>query len=1107
LQDYCSRFGKEQAEEQADSCKPFYWQAQQHCSPTQIKTEQSHQSGNLQVMADLIKDIAKKKQSEVDGWSQDDDGESIRVCHHCSLPLGDVVHTRNDKMVHAECMAQLMLQDLQKDEAARLREVRAKKSKQHADYGIGWKMDHIPRNSESASKLLMRDVPQGMVCLVKDEAANSIRIASTQEPAAALNLEYLSTVLQVRRSEGCEPVFSLDPTTPDVSNSMQRKVFVPEWLAGTSVGEVLFQADYHLKELSMGEYEQPVVGMKSCFDHSEMQDAFDWNAREWFLVRKAEVGLSHSNMLVPTVKMGVEAREQVVNRSSLQDKPVTNPDHPLVMYANDFTQNFELIAERKSVMYHLRELAKASVVAKYLVDSGAELEESWFHVAEDKEVPCSMEVPQLWNERVHSEVNIEDNAVVRNINSSGHGVYGGVQFGLDKFKLSSTMPRRAAVTGTIPSVSSALVSSDQRISTGLTRPPSQPTAKQVALNWIPPTTRMTPLAAGISAGKVMPHFGRPGQFNLAVSGMRPGAVAAPGLAQGVAPPALSTLVAAPSSLMQAGLPQLTGLAKFNMALSVARQTAGPPSTPSDLMAVASGVPSLITTGPSAPIRLGAALTAASVPLRTQQQITPLDVSGEKPRVRPPAAGIGVAGVIGVPRLESLSALSAGVGMAPEVQLVPPSGFAPRIPALSMAMSAVSPRLQGVDLRLDQFDLSEAKRVSLEAPAGSWGSDVKPLDECAEMSCAFFASIDGKAGSKLLKDDDHALLSSIFNPALTDRRSEGDLFIPPDARHSHVEKLRKLVKQEDAIREKRRELFFSEDFSMSNPGPCFPRSWTPAFEITRGRASTRAPDSQSQGVLHLRPEYRCQNMVLECLLKTSTPIFEQCTEEGLRFRIYRVGSLEVRTTQEAEGAETVGAVFSIRSKAVEPGCACIEGQEKINTVMECVEHAFDFTTNRLGLGCRYYLVLETEDGNKIVTERLEDGSLTWIENPEDLEDRNSLAKVTRCDTPDTSITVDELLAYRAKLMEGVPPSSKRYAQAVLVRIVGARRVHRTNAQDYVKKSTQDFAFWLPSRSNKDNTKATKTAKTSVREKALFHDGPAVFDLPNRASRPPFQVRTH
>ena len=52
------------------------------------------------------------------------------------------------------------------------------------------------------------------------------------------------------------------------------------------------------------------------------------------------------------------------------------------MYAEAFTKNFELIAERKSVVYHLRELAKASVIAKFLLDSDTEIEDSWFGLAE-----------------------------------------------------------------------------------------------------------------------------------------------------------------------------------------------------------------------------------------------------------------------------------------------------------------------------------------------------------------------------------------------------------------------------------------------------------------------------------------------------------------------------------------------------------------------------------------------------------------------------------------------------------------------------------------------------------------------------------------------------
>eukprot|EP00415_Alexandrium_ostenfeldii_P002814 UN2814 len=182
----------------------------------------------------------------------------------------------------------------------------------------------------------------------------------------------MSTALEVRRRENREPLFSLDPVDAgseffDPKRSMQVKRFEPAWLAGTSVGEVLFQSDYHLKELSMGEYEQPVVGMKSCHEFSNAEGP-EWSAREWFVVRKAEVQMSGDNVLMPCVKMGVEAREQIMGENGLEDVKTTKPNHPLVKYAEMFTHNFDLIAERKSVVFHLRELAKASVPGGSQID-------------------------------------------------------------------------------------------------------------------------------------------------------------------------------------------------------------------------------------------------------------------------------------------------------------------------------------------------------------------------------------------------------------------------------------------------------------------------------------------------------------------------------------------------------------------------------------------------------------------------------------------------------------------------------------------------------------------------------------------------------------------
>jgi len=898
LEEYSRRFGEQpQKEFLGFHRKAFPWalggsQANRKIGEQQAQSELEKEMG-LQQGTLTAKDTTPKLSSlaksvkppmprfQLKGWAEDSDGEDVRICLHCHLPLGDFAYNRGRDCVHGECMAQLMVQDLASQETARELRERTKKDQQHSHYGIGWNpTEHIPRNDQSASKLAMRDVPQGMVCLVLHEPTRSVRVASTLEPSAAMNLEYLSTALEVRRLEGHEPVFSLDPVNPEDKNSMQEKVFIPEWLAGTAAGEVLFQSDYHLKELSMGQFDQPVVGMKSCFDFSEIENKHGWSAREWFLVRKAEVQLTDANMLIPFVKMAVEAREQVVKGNCLEDKPCTRPDHPMVKYAEAFTQNFDLIAERKSVVFHLRELAKASVMAKYLLDSRIQLEESWFNLAEGREAVCSLEVPQLWNERMHSQVLIKDGTIARDHAMYTHGVYGGVQFGLDKFSLATSVGRAGAgVQAQMP---------QHRLAFGLSRKAG-----------LAPVSNIMSLASG---------------------------------------------------------------AQFR-----------PPSA-------------ALSAATLAPARLGAALSAAS---------------------------------IGAPRL---SALSAGV----------------------MGGVPGAPRLQGVDLRLDQFNLSEARRVSLEVHAGSWGGQVKSLDECVAVGSAFFASLDGS--KKHFKEEDQSLLRKVFNSSLSDRRTDGDLFVPPDASYSYVHKLRALVKEEDAVRERRKQVFCAQTFVMGNPGPLFPHSWTPSFEIARGKEPVK--EGRPQGNLISRPEYKGQEALLLEQLKSSGAVFDKTTEEGLRFRIYRLGSLEVRTTRESGADEVIEVVYSIRNQAHKTAAKSntITEQEKVKKVTEYVERAFVPGADVKSLLRRYYLVLETETGSNIVTERLCDGQLSWIANPEDLEDRNSLAKLTRCETVSTGVTVRDMMTCRAKLAEGAAPSSKRYVQATFIRAAGSKRSNHPSYRD-------------------------------------------------------------
>merc|ERR1712039_221648 len=64
-----------------------------------------------------------------------------------------------------------------------------------------------------------------------------------------------------------------------------------------------------------------------------------------------------------------------------------------------------------------------------------------------------------------------------------------------------------------------------------------------------------------------------------------------------------------------------------------------------------------------------------------------------------------------------------------------------------------------------------------------------------------------------------------------------------------------------------------------------------------------------------------------------------------------------------------------------------------------------------------IVLHADNGHKILTERLRDGSVTWEEDPEDLEDRNSLAKVTRSiECSGAGISVECLERYKTGAAE-------------------------------------------------------------------------------------------
>jgi len=330
--------------------------------------------------------------------------------------------------------------------------------------------------------------------------------------------------------------------------------------------------------------------------------------------------------------------------------------------------------------------------------------------------------------------------------------------------------------------------------------------------------------------------------------------------------------------------------------------------------------------------------------------------------------------------------------------------------------------RGVDLSLDQFNLS------LAAEAGSWAGTLEAPEEAATLAIKgeLFWSALSDATKQVFAQEDKELLSNIYNPNLSDRREDKDAFVPPPTSLTYMHKLKALVKEEQQVQEDRKKLFLSADFNQDKAGPLFPSSWNASIEIEHEDRGSKS--------LRLRPDFKAEESLLEEVLKTSVPTFDKETEDGTRFYIYRLGSLEVRATQVPTGKKVVGAVFSLSSRDTieEPE----EGQDndRIIKAMQFVEKA------PIGaLRCRYYVVFETAMGRRYVTERLSNGVVAWKVSPDDIEDRNSLAKVI-CTTECNGAAVGDVRNYLvADARRPKTFKSKQYARAAFRHVGESRRI--------------------------------------------------------------------
>ena len=209
-----------------------------------------------------------------------------------------------------------------------------------------------------------------------------------------INLEDLAVVLKIF----CDPTikhktisFSLDPFEKNnPQGKFMRKVYYPDRfenkriLAGTKLGEDMFQADYIMKQMSLGiqpnntdkfafPEELSKLGLKPQHamrtNNSESHE-MKWS-RAWIVVHKFLTFKTKDQLLmIDGIKMGVEARQlNVADDGSLKDSQIQDINDECYKFSKKLTELYEPTGKYYKSFERLKEISNAIVMAKWIVDN------------------------------------------------------------------------------------------------------------------------------------------------------------------------------------------------------------------------------------------------------------------------------------------------------------------------------------------------------------------------------------------------------------------------------------------------------------------------------------------------------------------------------------------------------------------------------------------------------------------------------------------------------------------------------------------------------------------------------------------------------------------
>lgn len=225
--------------------------------------------------------------------------------------------------------------------------------------------------------------------------------------------------------------FSLDPwieTQPDGPHL--RKVYSPPEMAGSVLGDVLFEADFLLKKLSMGLEPIPdalaQAGLRSLMD-LQSTDGQVVRARLWFYIDEV-ITRDEDNSFDVVLKVNARRRGQTVD-GSLEDI-VTDPNCNEAQFASNFSHLFKLAAKHFSILQQLEDAARCIVLAQNLVDDGLTLDVQQLALLARSNQPHEFKIDALDNVQEDVKVEVSETAkgTLTTTTRRTRTLHGGVSF-------------------------------------------------------------------------------------------------------------------------------------------------------------------------------------------------------------------------------------------------------------------------------------------------------------------------------------------------------------------------------------------------------------------------------------------------------------------------------------------------------------------------------------------------------------------------------------------------------------------------------------------------------------------------------------------------------